>query len=289
MTRRNRWPAAAVVAAACGAFVLSGCQLEERAAGQPDQQQADVAAAESDPVVEGQRVLTAANFGDALADAQTQAGSVRASGKIPLQDGMRLTWTADVSVGNSTDALRMIVLDNYAKLSVSETRIVGSDVYAANYAYGESIEESLNPQPWSQTTLAERDDLRVRNVAGLIRMTDPASIRAFYAKITSLDDLGTDQLGGVDVRHYRMTVPASALYGDIDRSTLDEADAEQLQLDLAEVRGETVEADVWLDDAGLPVLAEVDGLSVRFSDWGESIDVTAPLPSEVDVAGASYE
>lgn len=289
MNRSIRRPAAAVVVAACGAFVLSGCEFEKSAAGQPDQQQADVAAAESDPVVEGQRVLTAANFGDALATAQTQAGSVRTSGKIPLQDGMRLTWTADVSVGNSTDALRMVVLDTYAKLSVNETRIVGSDVYAANYAYGESLEESLNPQPWSQTTLAERDDLQVRNVAGLIRMTDPASIRDFYANVTSLDDLGTDQVAGVETRHYQLTVPATAVYGGIDRSALDEAEADELRLELAEVRDETLQADLWLDAAGLPVLAEVDGLSVRFSDWGESIDVAAPLPSEVGVASASYE
>lgn len=119
-----------------------------------------------------------------------------------------------------------------------------------------------------------------RGFAGLTDQMDPlASVKTMQSSVTGVNRVGQEQVDGVSVDHYRVTVDTSAM-----RKKLGKA-ADQAHLPTS------VTYDMWLDAKNLirKMTFDISGsaVEIQLSKWGEDVKVERPDAGEIIKAPAA--
>ncbi len=114
-----------------------------------------------------------------------------------------------------------------------------------------------------------------------------------------VEEVGDEEIDGVETTHYRAEIDLRATYENSDAVT----DREAFEAFLDQLGDDPLETDIWLDDEGrvvqqsfeqpLPVAEGVNAsmqFTMTFSDFGTEVDVQVPDDSDtvdaLDLAGA---
>jgi hypothetical protein len=160
-------------------------------------------------------------------------------------DGSEMQLTMEMS-NLPGGALEMVLVDGKAYMSMPGVTEPGTffEVDQSNPAFG-SLDDGLSPAD---------------------------SFKAFDAGLEKVEEVGTEEVGGVETTHYRLSVDA--------RSAL-EATGQ------GNVPGlpKTLDYDVWLDsdDRMRRLVYELAGtkLTMDMTDWGKEVSVEAPSPDDI--------
>jgi hypothetical protein len=249
--------------AAAMLVTLSGCG-DEKAPG---------AEGSSDGTV---RELTAANFGTSMASAQASARSAHLTGTV-TSAGQTFTMSGDVGVGRSIDTMQM---SRSMKLGPGKS-IAMRMVDRAFYLKASQGAMTDNPaKPWVKVDLDDPSNPFGAMLDQMLSNFEPDKVQQLYSAITSLNDLGVDDVNGVSARHYSVTVDTDRMLEVMDFE-VPGVSQEELKQSLPD----EVTSQVWLDSENRPVKTTgktgAGETEMYFTDWGKKVSITAPPADQV--------
>lgn len=126
---------------------------------------------------------------------------------------------------------------------------------------------------------------------GQLQQGDPSALLEFLQATGDVEEVGTEQLDGVDTTHYRAMVDVSKALEQAPAQTKEQVQATLDQLEAAGLS--ELPIDVWVDGEGLPRKVEYDlkvnvegqevqtVLAMTFTDYGIEVVVTPPPADQV--------
>ncbi len=147
-------------------------------------------------------------------------------------------------------------------------------------------------KPWIEFDLAKVGEEAGLDIGALLELgqqNDPARALDYLRSTTDVEELGTDQVRGVETARYRAEIDMAA-YADTLEESSPEA-AQTIRKLIEELGGGfTVNVEVWIDEDGLVRRQTTeqtmpDDGSMRYTmelyDFGADVDVRLPDPSDV--------
>ncbi|MGI8888670.1 MAG: hypothetical protein ACR2GB_06830 [Nocardioidaceae bacterium] len=233
-----------------------------------------------DPAGASSTELTAENFGPALAAAQAEAQSAHFEGTTELMEGQSLKLSGDVQAGSRLEDLAMQMTANLAEQGTLEVRLLEGDVYIKV----PTVDATSAEKPWLKFSLDDPNNPLSAALGQFMSTVDPMRIQQTYGSITDLENLGPDEVDGVEVTHYRVTVDTAQALGGLDLGGSGKAEMRKLLKQMPK----TLSSEVWIDsDMHLAKLtSDVLGVTseMNFSRWGEPVSVKAPPRGQVTEA-----
>jgi len=165
---------------------------------------------------------------------------------------------------------------------------IGSTIYMKDAA----LTGALGGKTWVSFNLTAMGALGSTMSAetGTLKNANPANLIEAMLVSDNLANLGSQTVDGVQTTHYSGTIdPATAYDSPLAKKYLTPAQILQLQSVDSAAGASTEKIDLWLASDGLPVqIVIVDTTSagnttstMRFSDWGQSVSISAPPSDEV--------
>lgn len=128
------------------------------------------------------------------------------------------------------------------------------------------------PPKWVPVTEDSTNPLIKQTLETVQLLSMRKQFDAFVAGVEKAGDKGTEEIDGVQTRHYTATVNTDKAY-------------EELDADKDPNAPETLVYDVWLDDDDLirQMQFTQDGAeaTLKAKDWGEPVDIAKPKDSEI--------
>ncbi len=128
------------------------------------------------------------------------------------------------------------------------------------------------PPKWVPVTEDSTNPLIEQTLETVQLLSMRKQFDAFVAGVEKAGDKGTEEIDGVQTRHYTATVNTDKVY-------------EELDADKAEGAPETLTYDVWLDDDDLirqmQFTQDEAEATLTAKDWGEPVDIAKPKDSEI--------
>lgn len=219
-------------------------------------------------------LLTAADFGTKMADAQRAAKTTHFTVSVKSGAVGAVHLSGDASVGSSLSDLAMDIKLDVPGKGPAEVRLVHSQMY---------IKGGLLPisggKKWIGIDLSDPNNPLSSIVDNLMGAADPAHVAKLYASVTKLTPVGSEVVDGVTTEHYRVTINTAAALkaGGLGKAAAGGQAFGKLP--------KTMTTDVWLDANSRPVMTKssIAGFVTvaRFSKWGVPVTVSAPPSSQV--------
>ncbi len=214
--------------------------------------EADPAAAAGPPVLPTYRPVDLVSRLDA---AMSEAGSVRY--EVELSDGRTASGEADLTVATGR-RLRTSALEPPAEyVATGRTTCVSRSVVTALIeSASRGLRTPESDLPWN--CVHDRGSVYAVLLRNALQIYDPVVVVSGLDPLQELTHVGAEEVDGVWLQHLRV--------------------ATSWQLEFRR-------ADLWVDEAGLPVRLEWaldDEVSAvaDFEGWGEPVDLTVPPPSQ---------
>lgn len=132
------------------------------------------------------------------------------------------------------------------------------------------------PPKWVPVTEDSTNPLIKQTLETVQLLSMRKQFDAFVAGVEKAGDKGTEEIDGVETRHYTATVNTDKAYGELDADKDPNAP-------------ETLIYDVWLDEDDLirQMQFTQDGAEATLvaKDWGEPVDISKPKDSEISDPG----
>lgn len=218
--------------------------------------------------------LTQQNFASAMTAATSSARSVHMTGSFTVQ-GQRITLAADESMttGSFKDAAAAMTL-NVAGMGSVEVRIVSGVVYINA---GDLGLPSMSGKPWMKVDLTDESNPMGAAFAKIAAM-NPADLMKGFQSISTLTEVGTETVDGIQATHYEVSVDTAKI-----------GDLVGMPHGTTGSMPKTLTYDVWVDGANRPVEITIDNpmvtVDLHFSAWGQPVHVVAPPASQVSTFG----
>lgn len=293
--RRTRAARASLAVVAATSLALAGCSGADESADEtagstpPSASAAPSAAPSGSATADGGSSEAAQGVADALA-AGREAGSAAFDFSSETDAaGQSVVATGRGSFDAATGALSMQLssqLPGQGEVAL-ELRQVDDLVYVSGVP-------GLPPEQWVQLTPEE-----LGAAGGPLGGADPSQQLTLLQQAGDVQEVGPEQVGGVETTHYRGQVDLAAA---AEQAQQGGADLRQLQQQYEQLGLSTVPFDLYVGPDGLPVRTatsvetsagdqQVSSTStVDFTDWGADVQVAAPegaVPlSEVTGGGA---
>ena len=173
-------------------------------------------------------------------------------------------------------------------------------VFYVGFPQGSAIEEELGEgKRWMRIDLEQIGEEAGVDLGALMRLNQSPidQLRLLYAASDSVEELGTEEVRGVETTRYRAQVDfGRALDATLDESGLEGEEREALERQLRSLKDESgldapIPIDLWLDGDGLlrrlvldlaapegQELAMTMTMTMELYDFGVEVDVEAPAP-----------
>ena len=211
-------------------------------------------------------VLSKDKFAAEIAAAQTEADSAHFEVAIDVQ-GQSFEGSGDLAGLGNPDDLRAQFSADFAGEPV-EMRLIGKMVYLKGASFAQDGKE------WIGINGSDPSN----PLSQLFDSANPANFNAYLDGVTDLKDEGTENIAGVETRHYSLT---------IDTATMLEANPMFEGQDASSMgMPETITSDVYVDADNRPIKLEVTlgdtgTVEATFSDYGKDVTIEEPDPSTV--------
>lgn len=215
--------------------------------------------------------LTKQSFAASVTAATSQAQSVHMTGSFSVQ-GQQVTMSADESLGGTSinDAAAAMTVD-IAGMGSVEVRLVAGVAYINAGKLGLP---GTSTKPWMKVDLSDTSNPLGAAFAKMAAM-NPARLMQAFKSISTLTEVGTETVDGIQSTHYKVTVD-TAKVGDL------------LGMPQGAAAGslpKSVSYDVWVDGTNRPVQVTMNNamftVDLHFSRWGQAVHVVAPPASQV--------
>jgi hypothetical protein len=210
--------------------------------------------------------LTEQNFLSGVSDAQLEARSARLDMSIQLQ-GQSVTATGAMLAEQTLEDSAMQVEMEIPGLGTMEMILVDGVAYL-----------NLGQLTADKYARLRLDDPAAKEMLGQLKGSlSPAELtRALEGAVTDFEEVGTDTVDGEETTKYVLEVDA--------RKVLATQGMGQLPPGVELPKAFTYT--FWINDQNLPlrVTAEMGSageLEMRFSNWGEPVDIQAPAPEDI--------
>lgn len=255
----------AVALAAAPLFLLAAC------GGDSSDLVGDSTTTSSAATSDGGAELTQETFAEVVTDAQLKAQTAHVSADISVS-GQRITLEGDVKVGSS-------LADYGADITMSAPAMGdGLHVVIVDEALYMNL-GAMTQGKFSRIDLGDAGSPMGELMSQMMSSADPsASLKAMQDGLSSFDEVGTEQIDGVDTTQYRVEVDTSKVL------------AAQGMRDLLGTTGaqlpDTLTYDLWIGDDNLMrrmsfSMGAAMSMTMNLTAWGEPVDISAPPPSEV--------
>ena len=212
------------------------------------------------PATPGGSRLTADNVADRLAAAQAAAGSAHLDGKISAGPTGTLTLSGDLRLDKRNPAAHMTMTIPGLGQDM-EVILVDQAIYL-------KAPGLVQDKGW--VTM----DLSSAPLPGLSSL-DTSQVLKGLKSAVEVEAVGTEEVDGVEATHYEVSVDARKSVESLGIPA--SGAAGQLPAQLA--------YDIWVDDQDLVRRISLDirevTVDMRFSAYGEPVDIEAPPPGEV--------
>lgn len=223
------------------------------------------------------RELSASNFGSAMAQAQSDAHSVHMAGVV-TNAGTTLHINGDVAVGTSLEDLAMSMTMKAGPGKTITMIFVDRAIYLK--ASGTGLTHS-SAKPWVKVDLDDPTNPFGAMLDQMFASLDPDRVQKIYSAISRLNDLGIDEVDGVQARHYTVTVDTDRMIHVMGMDKFPGVTTAQLKAQLPD----EITSQVWLDADNRPIKTRSaqSGMvsEMTFSRWGEKVTVKAPPAQQV--------
>ncbi len=219
--------------------------------------------------------LTKQNFASSMVSATSQAKSVHMTGAFTVQ-GQKITMTADESMkGTSLKDLAVALNMTIGSMGAVEVRVVAGVVYVNGAKLGLP---GTTSKPWLKVDLTDKSNPLGAAFSKIASM-NPSELMKAFQSISTLTEVGTESVDGVQATHYTVTVDTSKATSMLGMP---------MQGQMSSMP-KTLTYDVWVDAASQPVKVMMNNpmftVEVHFSKWGEPVHVVAPPASQVSQFG----
>ncbi|MGH3614663.1 MAG: hypothetical protein ACRDRK_19140 [Pseudonocardia sp.] len=237
----------------------------------------------------------AADPGQMLAEGSGRAlaaGSVRFTGSATFGAGPPVTFDGVLSWSDGTTG--EITMNGGGPTGPMVARITGDAIYTS---MPPGMLAPMSDKRWGKYSFADMTTA-MGPVGELFRAalaeTNPVRSAAMLLQAGDLQLVGEEQRNGVVTTHYAGTVDVTKLITDLRLGLTDEV-LEALRQESLAARITSEKLDLWLDDRGFPIHAEVRTndptlgpvvWSADYRDYGGPQQVQAPPPNEVYDLGA---
>ncbi len=218
--------------------------------------------------------------------AAADVGTAHFRGTIAVDidgDSMALPFEGDLDFSGSALSMRMDlsgIPDAPPGARTVEARLVNGVMYmnlGGLVGEGARLPDGVE---WVEIDLADFGD-----VAGQSPTENPGDALQGLREAGTVELIGSEQIGGVDVRHYRAQVDTDRALDNVSGELRDSVDGVRDQLP------STIPMDVWIGDDGLPYRYTMSfraaGVAVsmdfEFSDFGKDLDLSAP-PADATIS-----
>lgn len=221
--------------------------------------------------------LTADDFGDQVAAAHMLAQSGHVEGVLSLPGGQGLKVSGDVDAGESLEELQLAVQVEMGGKGSIELRLVEGAAYVKLPA----MLAPPNAKPWVMVDLRDPNNPIGSMFEQLIASLDPSKFEELYDAVEKLENMGREDVNGIDTTHYQVTVDTAKIFEVMDLGKVSGVDLDDILKDMPT----SLSSDVWVDDDALLVktVSEFSGSKseMYYSNWGEPISVRTPPAGQV--------
>ncbi|GAA2605908.1 hypothetical protein SMC26_32700 [Actinomadura fulvescens] len=231
-----------------------------------------------------------------------QLSAAQVIGKAAERTGQADTYKADMTVDSklSQGAMKMhMVMQARLRPTLAMTLNIDSATVGGRSMPGGGMEMRLvgdamymrmpglaaqnGGKPWGRMSLSGLGG----NYGELLQQAqrqNPAEQTKLFTGSKNVREVGTENVGGVQTKHYTGTVALSEALGKLDAQTRQKMEKAYQQLGT-----QTIGFDLWVSDDSLPrkIITTVEtgmgavNTTMLFSDYGKPVEVSAPPASEV--------